>query len=809
MEFGWAQFAVASFCAQAILVAGANGEQTAPLRVSPVAVSLDSPEATQQLLVTTDVAGRAKDLTHSVRYESSDPAIAVVTDDGRVQPRREGTTEIVIHHEGTIERLPVVVEGLTSPTAVSFRREVLPILSKSGCNSGGCHGKAEGQNGFKLSIFGFDAVADHDALVKEGRGRRVSMSAPDHSLLLLKGSAEVPHGGGARIEKGSLWYRRMARWIAEGARFDEESAPHVESIEVEPARIVMSAGATQQLRVTAIDSTGRRRCVTVEAEYHSNADEISVADSDGLVTVSSVPGEAAILVRFMGQVGVCRVTLPQPDIEFDRPPENNFVDAAVWDKLERLGIRPSELADDATFLRRVYLDTIGTLPTAREGREFIASDSPDKRRELIDHLLERSEYADYRALRWADILRVDKSIISAQGAVAMTRWLRRQFQENTPYDEFAREIVAASGNTLAESPAAFYQVHKDPPMLGRSISQVFLGVRIGCAECHHHPFERWSQHDYYAFAGFFTGVGRGGSPTGGQKIFSQAGSDLEHPRSLQPVPPAGLGAPPADLSDIRDRRIPLADWMTSPDNPFFARMIANRLWAHYFGRGLVEPIDDMRATNPATNEPLLSALAAHLVDVGFDLKALTRTLLNSRVYQLRSQPNETNATDEQNFSHATWKPMPAEVLLDAICQATDVTEHFNGWPDGQRAIRIWDNRMPSYFFRVFGRPQRVSVCECERGNEPSIAQALHLMNSPETVHKIRHRDGVARRLAMSNQSSPEIINELYLTTLSRVPTDEEIALMQQAFDESADDRRSAVEDVLWTLLNTREFVYNH
>ena len=809
MRPAWPHFAVAIISASALIVGAASGEDIA-LRVSPSSVLLASPEATQQLLVTSVENGQSVDVTRSVRYESAETKIANVTNDGRVLPRHEGATEIVIRHAAAAARIPVVVRGLAEPEPVSFRHEVLPILSKAGCNSGGCHGKAAGQNGFKLSIFGFDPDSDHVALVKEARGRRISIAAPTQSLLLRKATAELTHGGGIKIEQDSLWYRRVSRWMAEGAQLDDESAPRVTAIEVEPSQVVMSTETSQQLCVTAIDSSGARRCVTVEAEYRSNADAIADADHDGLVIVNDVPGEAAILVRYLDQVGVCRVTIPQPGAMFTRPPENNFIDEAVWDKLQRLGLRPSELADDATFLRRVYLDTIGTLPTVAESREFLSNDLPDKRGRLIDRLLERDEYADYWAMRWADILRVDKSIVTPQGAVAMTRWLKRQFKKNTSYDEFARQIVTARGNTLAESPAAFFQVHKDPQMLGRSVSQVFLGVRIECARCHHHPFEHWSQQGLFRLRRILhQRIGRNGAPTGGQKIVPQAGDDLKHPRTQENVSPAALGADPPELNGLADRRVPLADWMTSPHNPFFARMISNRLWAHYFGRGLVEPIDDMRATNPATNEPLLDALAGHLVDVKFDLRDFTRSLLNSRVYQLRSQPNESNQADQQNFSHAAWKPLPAEVLLDAICQATAVAEQFNGWPEGYRAIQIWDNRMPSYFFRVFGRPQRVSVCECERGNEPSIAQALHLMNSPETVRKIRHRDGQVKRLADSNFTADEIIEELYLATLSRFPSDKEQAWMKQSFDESGDDRVAAVEDVMWTLLNTREFVYNH
>ena len=503
------------------------------------------------------------------------------------------------------------------------------------------------------------------------------------------------------------------------------------------------------------------------------------------------------------------MTLPQSDIDFKRPPENNFVDRHAWNKLDGLRIQPSELADDATFLRRVYLDTIGTLPTVAEARAFLDDADPAKRATLIDRLFERDEYADYHAIRWADILRVDKDRVTPQGAVAMTRWLRRQFKDNTPYDRFVRDIVTARGNTLAESAAAFYQVHNKPEHAARSVSQVFLGVRIECAQCHHHPFERWGQTDYFAFSGFFTGIGRKGSLGGGQKIFSQAGKDLQHPRTKETVATAGLGAEPAELPEGTDRRQVLADWMTSPDNPFLARMIVNRLWAHYFGRGLVEPIDDMRATNPATNEPLLEELSKFLIDNRFDLRALTRVMLNSRLYQLSAVPNDTNELDDQNFSRAAWKAMPAEVLLDAFCQATEIPEKFNGWPEGYRAIQVWDNRHPAYFFRVFGKPQRVSVCECERGNEPSIAQALHLMNSEESVRKIRHRDGRAARLAGSQLADDQLIEELYLATLSRRPSDKEIALMRQAFEESSGNRRAATEDVLWTLLNTREFVYNH
>jgi hypothetical protein len=835
-----------------------------PLRVSPAAVRLDSPEATQQLLVSTGAAGRPLDVTRQVAYAVADAKVAAVDAEGLIRPVGEGRTVVLVRRGGSQLRVPLEVRGLKAPVPISFENQVIPILTKAGCNSGGCHGKAEGQHGFKLSVFGFDPEADYQALVMEARGRRVSTAQPEQSLLLLKGSAQVPHGGGKRLERGSLPYRRLVRWLAEGAQFGAGGTLPASRIQVEPEQQVLSPKGIQQLRVTAIDAQGNRRCVTTEAEYSSNAGVIADVDSRGLVQASAIPGEAAILVRYMGNVAVCRVTLPRAATTFPRPPEANFIDRLVWDKLQRLGIPPSDVCDDATFLRRAYLDVIGTLPTAAEARAFLAecehevrgvssqagggsvkrqalsvegepsnparvSTAPvvlkaqrltltasratvpafASRAKLVERLLDRSEYADYWTMRWADILRVDKDAVTPQGAVAMTRWLRRQFAENRPYDAFVREIITARGDTAAEGPASFYRVLDKPDLASRSVSQVFLGTRIECAQCHHHPAERWSQDDYYALAGFFTGLGRKKLPSGDDAIFPQPGTELKHPRTEKAVPVHALGAPVADFSQVPDRRTVLADWMLAPENPFFARSIANRLWAHYFGRGLVEPVDDLRATNPATNEPLLTALAQHLWEQKFDLKAFTRTLLNSRVYQLSSTPLPLNRTDEQNFSHAMEKSLPAEVLLDAISQVTGVPEKFNGWPEGYRAVQIWDNRMPSYFFRIFGRPVRASVCECERSSEPSISQALHLMNSPEITEKLRARSGSVRRLASSTLSPAELVDELYLSTLSRRPREKERTVMLALFQDPGASRAEAVEDALWSLLNTKEFTFNH
>jgi Protein of unknown function (DUF1553)/Protein of unknown function (DUF1549)/Bacterial Ig-like domain (group 2) len=782
----------------------ASASAHAAVQVTPPAVKLDSPEASQQLLVTIE----AKDATRTAKYEVADPTIVAVDAFGRVTPKGEGKTEIRVHLGSDVVRISVEVTGLKSPRPVSFEQEIIPILTKATCNSGGCHGKAEGQAGFKLSVFGFDPEADYLALVGEGRGRRVFPASPESSLILLKGAGIIPHGGGKKLDKDGLRYRRLLRWLQEGARFARVDVPAVASLEVEPSQQMLALGTTQQLRVTAIGADGSRRCVTAEAEYASNAGTIAGVDGSGLVTAGATPGEAAILIRYMGHVTVCRLTLPRPGVKFARPPEANFVDKHVWDKLERLGIPPSDLADDAMFLRRVYLDTIGTLPTASEATAFLADASPTKRAKLIDALLERPEYADYWAMKWSDILKVDKDAVTPQGAVAMTRWIRRQLAENRPYDQFARDVVLARGSISADGPAAFYKAVNTPETAARAVSQVFLGVRIECAECHHHPSEKWSQDDFWALTGLFSGVGLKPLPAGGEAVVWKAGADFG-PKvgkgRTNTVPARPLAAPAVKFQPADDRRAALANWMTGPENPYFATAIVNRLWSHYFGRGLVEPIDDIRATNPATNEPLLAALTADLRAKKYDLKAFAKTLLLSRAYQLSSKALPGNAGDEQNFSHAAVKTMPAEVLLDAVSQVTGTAEKFNGWPEGFRAIQVWDNRMPSYFFRIFGRPVRYSVCECERGTDPSITQALHLMNSPEIAAKLRAHAGTVRKLADSDKTPDVIIDELFLNALSRRPTEGERTKMREAFADG--NRRAAIEDVLWAVLNSKEFLY--
>ncbi|MBT4014213.1 MAG: DUF1549 domain-containing protein, partial [Planctomycetaceae bacterium] len=506
--------------------------------ISPVEVALVGPESTQQLVVTQETENGLSDLTHEAKYRSKNEAVAIVNEQGIVRPVGEGITEVRVSSSVGTKNIPVRVQGLQNPKPISFRRDIQPILTKAACNSGGCHGKADGQNGFKLSLFGFDDEFDFAAVVKAARGRRVNISAPDRSLFLRKATGDLPHGGGRKIETSGLWYARILRWLREGAKLDEPNELDTVRLEIYPAAASMRHDSGQQLQVFAVDSDGTRRCVTREAEFISNATDVAEVDSSGLVQVSTVPGEAAILARYRGVVSVARVRLPQGG-NVARPVLTHPIDVLVWDRFSLLGIRPSELVDDADFLRRVYLDSIGTLPTVEEARAFLSNRALDKREKLIDDLLRRSEYADFWAMKWADILRVDRERIQSNGTIAMTRWLRYQFANNRPYDEFVTAVITAVGSTVSESPAAFYVVHNDAEKMARSISQAFLGVRIECAQCHHHPFEKWGQHDYFAFAGFFTGVKQKKMGAQAQKILDGPGQDLAHPRTQQIVPAAG------------------------------------------------------------------------------------------------------------------------------------------------------------------------------------------------------------------------------------------------------------------------------
>lgn len=777
------------------------------LLVSPAPIRLRGANPHQQVLVTGVTADdRRVDLTQAVELICNDVAVAQVNS-SRLEGVAAGKTRLIVRYGDLQQQVEVLVTEFDAYPPVHFGNDVLPLLSKSGCNSGGCHGKASGQNGFKLSVFGFDVVSDYDAIVRDSRGRRVSAASPSMSLLLRKATAAVPHGGGQRIDTATHDYNVLLQWMRQGVPYGAEGAPYLVDIEVEPAERVLTFQSQQQILATATYSDGSTRDITSTAIYSSNTDTIADVDESGLITSGFQPGEAAITVTYMGKVAAVLAHVPRPDKPTPYPdiPVANEIDRFVWAKLERMGILPSELIDDTAFLRRAHLDVIGTLPTPVEVRSFLADENANKRTVVIDRLLERDEFAKYWALKWADILLVDSMKLGPRGAYEFQRWLRRQFSQNRPYNAWARELVTATGNAGRNGPVNFYRATPTPEDAAKAVSQAFLGVRLECAQCHNHPFERWSRSDFYSLVGFFNGMERKPGRDGRDLIYHSGYRKTSIPYTDRVVDARPLGEnPPAGL-EKGDPRVPLADWLTAPENPWFAPLLVNRVWKHFLGRGFVEPEDDLRSTNPPTNRQLLDYLSDSFVQSGYDIKALIRKITGSRVYQLSSASNDTNHDDEQNFSHYYVKRLSAEVLLDAISAVTEVVEPFPGRPAGSRAIDLWDNRMPSYFLDIFGRPARESPCECGRSSDPTMAQALHLMNAPEIEAKIAHPTGRVARLLKENASVEKIVEELCLAALGRFPSAKEQRVATSLF--AAAPQTEAAEDFMWTLLNSYEFLF--
>lgn len=807
--------AIAGIAAKSAMVVAADPvpaardmmDKVLSISIEPKEVVLRGENRRQQLLITAHLAeGRDRDVSHLATFASASEAIAR-SEGAVVTGIADGTTEIRVQVAGLSQAVPVKVAGFASFPKVHFVNDIIPVFSKLGCNSGGCHGRAAGQNGFKLSVFGFDPAADYDALTKEGRGRRIVPSSPSQSLLLAKPAALVPHGGGMRLAADSPDYELLVQWIRQGMPWGEPSAPTLVSLRVSPAERVLGIQSQQQILATAVYSDGQERDVTAAAGYGSNAAHVAEVDHDGVIRTGTFPGQAAVTVAYMGQVAAVKVLVPRPQAPpFPTMLVRSPIDQLVWDRLKLLGILPSGPADDATFLRRLFLDTIGRLPTPEEAREFLADAGADQRSRWIDQVLARDEYAELWAMKWGDILLVDRQKLGNRGAYEFHRWLRDQFATNRPYDAWARDMITASGNSAKNGPANLYRSMDNPEGFTRVLSQAFLGVRLECAQCHHHPFEKWSQDDFYGLTGFFTGLERKPLGTNQVLVYHAGLRETRIPFSNKLVPTRVLDGP-ALTSVSGDPRRLLADWMTSPKNPWFARLAVNRLWKHFLGRGLVESEDDLRSTNPPTNEPLLDYLANRLVQQDFNLKAVMREILNSHVYQLSAVTNDNNQSDEQNFSHYLIKRLSAEVLLDAISDVTGVAEPFPGQPAGTRAVQLWDNRLPSYFLEIFGRPERTSPCECGRSSEPTMAQALHLMNAPEIETRLAAPTGRVARLIERGLSPQKLADELSLAALGRFPNSQERKIADDMF--AAGPSREAAADFLWTLLNSRDFLFNH
>jgi hypothetical protein len=795
-----------------LLAPVAASAQVVTTTVDPAFVSLRGPGAVYSLLVDEHATdGRLVDRTRDAHFRSLNPKVATVTPAGVVRAVGDGQTTVVVEIDGRDHNVAVSAVDATAPRRFNFENDVEPVLSRYSCNSAGCHGKAEGQNGFKLSVFGFDPSADYAALVKEARGRRIFPAAPENSLVLRKTSGRLAHGGGVRLPADSGDYETLRAWIAAGAPFGQPTDPKTTAVRIEPRERLLTPRGKQQLRVIAHISEGREIDVTALAKFLSNNDGLASVQPGGLVTAGDAPGEAAVMASYMNQVDIFRVVVPRAGRIDPYPavPENNFIDRLVFQKLHKLNIAPSELADDAEYLRRVYLDVIGTLPTSAEARRFFDDRRPNKRALLVDELLRRPEYTDYWSLQWSDLLRVDRQALGSKRAFAYYQWIRRSVASNQPFDQFARSVVTAEGPLGEDAAADFYKVVTKPGDEAGTLSQVFLGVRIACAECHHHPFDRWSTTDYYGMTAYFSGLTV--KPLGRDEAVSVEGiAAAKNPRTGAEIFAHPFGEPaPTTAPQSGDRRAALADWMTRPDNPYFARNLANRVWAHFLGRGLVEPVDDVRVTNPPSNLELLDALAHSVVENKYDVKALIRTITASRAYQLSSKPNATNERDEQNYSRALFKRIDAEVLLDMVCQTTGVAERFEGMPAGTRAIQLWDSKASHYFLKVFGRPVRASACECERRREPSSAQVLHLLNGPEIQAKLSDDAGYVAKLTNREGGDESLVEDLYLTFYSRRPTAEEATTAVSYIRKEKGRRREAVEDLAWTLMNSLEFGFNH
>lgn len=708
---------------------------------------------------------------------------------------------------------------------LSFKNDILPLLSRHGCAGGSCHAKAEGQNGFALSVFAYNPQADYREIVHNARGRRVFPAAPEQSLLVLKSTNRIDHEGGEAIKPGSPAERTLLDWIRQGMPWEIPGEPTVERIAVSPPEARYGKGQTQSVTVAAHFTDGSTRDITGLSEFTSPDTKFATVDHDGRVTMGRTPGEGTIVVRYLDHVDIARITLPpdqlQPDSAYAALREHNEIDRYAHERFKKLGILPSDLCSDAEFIRRVTLDTIGRLPAPERVQAFLADPAADKRARLIDELLSDANalaYADYWATKWGDLLRPNTQRVGVKPVYLMDDWIRRKFRENAPWDAFVRELLTAQGSTHQVGPLAIWRDKREPADMAEYVSRIFLGVRLDCAKCHHHPSEKWSQDDYYSLAAFFGSMKRKGqgisAPISGEPEYwwFQPGvsGTVKHPVTdvvLAPKPPEGpvFDGIPAET----DPRTVLLDWMTAPENPQFARAAVNRVWGELFGRGIVHPVDDFRASNPPTNEPLLDWLASDFSRQGYDLKELLRTILNSRLYQLSSLPNATNLSDTTNFSRAYRRRLPAEVMLDAVADLTRRPETFSGLPVGSRAVQQWNHLMKSDFLDAFGRPDSSADCPCERDRDSSVVQSLHLMNSDQLQAKLASAEGWAAALAQSDASEADLVERIYLAALARKPTAEETAAALAYFKTEGMTRQTAIEDLLWSVVNTAAFVFNH
>ncbi len=799
-------------------------EDMPELRIIPSTINLSGPRSSQQLIVIERTEGRGSvgELTTAAGFTSSQPDVASVDTRGRVAAHADGHATVTVRLlDGREASVEIEVRETSRPFSWSFRNHVLSVMTKAGCNSGPCHGSAAGQNHFKLSLRGYAPEADHETLMNEALGRRVLPLAPAHSLLLLKPTMALPHGGGKRISVDSAGYQILSEWIAAGAPPPDKSDPRVERLEILPPQVTLEPGDGHQLLVRAFFSDGHVEDVTRWAKYSSSDGGTIQVSPMGRVKAEA-KGEAAVSVWYLNRVASSRITVPFHHVSDSSPyleaPRRGVIDELVLGKLQALGLPPPRPSSDSHFVRRAYLDAIGLLPTGEEAKAFTAQSAADKRAQLIDALLARSYFVDYWTYKWSDLLLVSSSRLTAPATRAYYNWLRRAVAENRPWDKLVRELVTAWGSNIENGAANYYVLHNEATKVAENVTLTFMGLAIACARCHDHPLDRWTQDDYYSLSSYFSKVGRKDGDAGQTIVFAASGGDVPHPRLGAPLPPRPLGARMAAPVTPGDRRQDFAEWLTSGKNPYFARSLVNRIWYHFMGRGLVDPMDDLRDTNPASNEELLRTLTADFVHGAFDVKELIRTIMNSATYQ-SSSAGQGRPEDGKYYSRFILRRLSAEVILDIISQATGVATAFQGYPPNTRALQLPDSRARSYFLTVFGRPKRELNSHAERVKDTTVSQALHLINGDALHQKLRSPEGTLERLLQEGLPDPEIVTEIFWTALSRAPEVEEFNRILKALSKAqewpaADSdriqlRREILEDFFTGVLMSREFMFNH
>jgi hypothetical protein len=781
------------------------------LSIHPEQVDLLDARSTRQVVLTGRYADDSvRDLTHQATYVSSNPEVVKI-ENGIAIPTGTGSATITAEAGSLKTTAQVNVKQFEVHRPISFKNDVLAGLTKAGCNMGACHGSPSGKGGFRLSLRGYDPPLDVMTLRKESYGRRTNVMEPDTSLILRKPLMEVSHAGGRRITAGDPVHTVLRTWIAEGLKLDREEEPTLEKIEVFPRKRVLHQPAEQQqISVTGYFSDGTQRDLTSLTVFSSSNENVAGVNEQGLVEKTG-RGETAILARYLDKMDTSYLTYLE-DVEgftWNHPPENNFIDKLAFAKMQQLQILPSDLCTDEEFLRRAYLDAAGRLPTIAETQAFLNDSSPDKRNRLIDELLESEDFARFWTLKWSDVLRANSKNLKESGVHKFNRWLFESVRTDKPLDRLAYELLTARGSTNVNPAANYWRASRDPQDATETTAQLFLGIRIQCAKCHNHPFERWSQDNYYGIAAAFARIGRKNGPGIEEEIiFAQNSGEVKQPRTGETMKVHLLLKGDVDVPPEQDRREVFADWLTSPDNPFFARATVNRIWGHLLGRGIVEPVDDFRDSNPPSNAELLDTLAEEFIEHDYSQKWAIRTIMQSRLYQLSSKKNKFNSEDEIYASHASTRLLSAEQLLDAICQVTDVPEKFPGVPVGLRATQLADPPKNHYFLKIFGQPQREMACECERSDESNLSQALQMINGPVVHNKLRDNSGRIAKLIAEEKSDEEIITTLYLAAVARPPEDAEMAAAK-AHIANSEDRRLALEDVGWAILNSKEFLFQH